>query len=102
MINNELRFPFLQYLTFGTPAGPFRFPQLQGALTFDLGQAGLPNVTGRGVLGSVGGGLRWGLWPFGVARLDMGYRFGSGFAAYGLPPNWWEGSYLQFWFGFNY
>ena len=53
-------------------------------------------------LGSAGGGLRWGLWPFGVVRLDLGYRFGSGFAAYGLPPNWWEGSYLQLWFGFDY
>ena len=102
MINNELRFPFLRYLTLGTPAGPFRFPSLQGAITFDLGQAGLPNITRRGVLGSVGGGLRWGLWPLGVVRMDIGYRFGSGFAAYGLPPNWWEGGYLQLWFGFDY
>lgn len=102
MINNELRFPFLRYLTFGTPAGALRFPALQGALTFDLGQATIPNVTGRGVLGSAGAGLRWGLWPFAVVRMDVGYRFGSGFAAYGLSPNWWEGSYLQVWFGFDY
>ncbi len=107
MINNELRFPFLKYLTLGTPVGPFRFPELQGAIFFDLGQAKIPTsgrsfIDERGVLGSFGGSLRWGLWPFGVFRLDMGRRFGSGFAAYGLSPNYWDGGFLQFWFGFNY
>lgn len=102
MVNQEIRFPLLSYLTFGTPAGPFRFPQMQGALFFDLGQAALPNSVGRGVLGSFGGSLRWALWPFGVVRMDIGRRFGNGYAAYGLPATIRPGGFLQVWFGFNY
>ena len=102
MLNQEIRFPFLNYLTLGTPAGPFRFPELQGALFLDLGQAGVPFKSGRGVLGSVGVGLRWSLWPIAVLRMDLGHRFGSGFDAYGLPPNYHEGGFFLVWFGFDY
>jgi len=102
MLNQELRFPLLNFLTLGTPVGPIRFPEFQGALFFDLGQARFSNSEGRTVLGSAGAGVRWALWPFAVLRLDVGRRFGSGFDAYQLGPNVRPGSFAQVWFGFDY
>ena len=41
MVNSELRYPLLDYFTFGTPFGPFRFPEVQGAFFADVGRAWL-------------------------------------------------------------
>ncbi len=103
MVNQELRFPLLDYLTFGTPLGPVRFPEMQAAVFFDIGKAWFAQNTDRAVLGSVGVGLRWALWPFAVVRLDVGRRFSTDdFRGYSLTRDETTPGFVSFWFGFNY
>jgi Tol biopolymer transport system component len=80
LVNQELRFPLLTGLAFGTPIfGALRFPGVQGALFLDMGNAweeveqeelGFP-----GVLGSFGLGLRMSLGGPLVMRLDFSRLF---------------------------
>jgi hypothetical protein len=103
MLNQEVRFPLLDYLTFGTPVGALRFPEIQGAFFLDVGKAWFPQGSDRATLGSVGIGLRWALWPFAVVRLDAGRRFSSDdFKGYGLTPDETTAGFVSVWFGFNY
>ncbi|HSM17094.1 MAG TPA: hypothetical protein VK845_08900 [Gemmatimonadales bacterium] len=103
MLNQEIRFPLLDYLTFGTPLGALRFPEVQGALFFDVGKAWFPQGSERATLGSVGLSLRWALWPFAVVRLDAGRRFSSNdFVGYSLTEDEKTSGFVSVWFGFNY
>jgi outer membrane protein assembly factor BamA len=103
MLNQEVRFPLLDYLTFGTPVGALRFPEVQGAFFLDVGKAWFPQGSDRATLGSVGIGLRWALWPFAVVRLDAGRRFSSDdFQGYGLTRDETTAGFVSLWFGFNY
>ncbi len=103
MINQELRYPLLNHLTFGTPLGTVRFPEIQGAFFADLGRAWFESGEDRAVLGSYGASFRWPLGPFAVLRLDVGRRFSSdNFRGYGLTPEQRKTGFVSFFFGYNY
>jgi hemolysin activation/secretion protein len=104
MLNQELRFPLLNYLTFGTPLGALTFPELQGAAFFDLGKAWFQNPGDRALLGSYGVSFRWALAPFLVLRLDWGRRFSDdNFKGYNsLTANQRKPGFVAFFFGYNY
>ncbi|MEO8201216.1 MAG: hypothetical protein ABI679_11890 [Gemmatimonadota bacterium] len=103
LVNQEIRFPLLNYLTFGTPVGAVTFPELQGAFFFDLGKAWFRDPSDRALLGSYGAGLRWALAPFLVLRMDAGRRFTDGnFTSYPLDLGQRKRSFISFYFGYNY
>jgi hypothetical protein len=103
MFNSEIRYPLLDYFTFGTPLGPIRFPEVQGALFTDVGRAWLFSEERRALIGSAGVSFRWPLVPGLVLRLDWGRRFTDGnFRGYGLNPDQKSRSFVQFFFGYNY
>jgi hypothetical protein len=103
LVNQEIRFPLLSYLTFGTPLGGITFPELQGAFFFDLGKAWFREPSDRALLGSYGGSLRWALAPFLVLRMDIGRRFTDGnFDSYPLDADQRDKSFVSFFFGYNY
>lgn len=102
LLNQELRFPFADFLAIGFPFGELRFPSVQGAVFVDVGGAWTDASVDRGVLGSAGLGLRM---PIGfplVLRLDVGWRFALGETlGYGLSSSA-DGRFVDFFFGFNY
>ena len=103
MVNSELRFPLLDFFTLGTPAGPARFPEIQGALFGDVGRTWFFREEHRAVLGSYGVSFRWPIIPGLVLRLDWGRRWSDrGFQGYGLGPEQKRRSFVQFFFGYNY
>ena len=103
MFNSELRYPLLDYFTLGTPVGPFRFPEIQGAFFVDVGRAWLFSEEERAVIGSWGVGFRMPLVPGLVLRLDWGRRFTDGdFRGYGLTDEQKRRSFVQFFIGYNY
>ncbi|HEU4697929.1 MAG TPA: hypothetical protein VFS40_02020 [Gemmatimonadales bacterium] len=103
MVNQELRFPLLRHLTFGTPLGDVRFPGIQGAIFGDLGRAWTRNTTGRALLGSYGASFRLPVAPLAVFRLDVGRRFASkDFQGYSLDADQTKGTFVTFFFGYNY
>jgi hypothetical protein len=103
LLNQEIRFPLLSYLTFGTPVGAVTFPELQGAFFFDLGKAWFREPSDRSLLGSYGGSLRWALAPFLVLRMDLGRRFTDGnFDSYPLDADQRDRGFVSFYFGYNY
>jgi hypothetical protein len=102
LINQEVRFPLLDYFTLGTPVGPVRFPEIQGALFADVGRAWFPGED-RAVLGSYGVSFRMPLVPGFVLRMDWGRRWSDhDYAGYGLLPRQTTRSFVQFFFGYNY
>ena len=103
MVNQELRFPLLNRLVFGTPLGDLVLPEFQGAFFVDFGQAWLVNRTTRPVLGSLGGSVRLAVAPLAVIRMDAGIRFGARDAlVYGLSPKQRDRGFFQVFFGYNY
>ncbi|MBI4421318.1 MAG: PD40 domain-containing protein [Gemmatimonadetes bacterium] len=103
LLNQELRFPIVDFLSLGFPFGEVRFPGVQGALFVDVGGAWSAGSADRGLLGAAGLGLRMPVaYPL-VLRLDLGYRFEMGAASgYGLPPSSRGRKFIDFFFGFNY
>ena len=103
LLNAELRFPLLNYFTLGTPLGPVRFPEIQGAFFSDLGRAWLISGDNAALLGSSGVSFRMPLLEGLVLRLDWGRRYHSGsVGSYGLAPDQTTRSFVQFFFGYNY
>ncbi len=81
--NAEWRFPLLHGLALAFPFGTIRFPGIQAAPFFDVGQVWLEDRDPLGVWGSWGIGFRMPiLFPL-VLRLDVGKRFASG----DFPPD---------------
>ncbi len=102
MLNGELRFPLMDYLTFGLPIGAIRFPEFQGAFFVDAGKTWFAGEK-RALLGSYGVSFRWPLVPGLVLRLDWGRRFSdNNFEGYGLTDDQRRRSFVQFFFGYNY
>lgn len=103
MVNEELRFPLLNHLVFGTPLGDIVFPEIQAALFADIGRAWFEDGSGRPVVGSYGGSIRLPLAPLAVLRLDMGRRFGGNdLLGYGLDAEDRDAGFVSFFFGYNY
>ena len=104
LLNQELRFPLLESLNFGTALGNLGFPGIQGALFLDFGGAWDDRDSfNRGVLGSGGFSFRMGLGGALVLRFDMGWRFDMTggdrrITIEGVDPGW----FTSFFFGFNY
>jgi hypothetical protein len=97
--NAEWRFPITNFVTFGFPFGAVRFPQVQGALFADAGQAWYEGDYDAAVLGSAGLGFRMGLIPGFVLRMDVGRRFSWNGAP--LNPSY-RPRFVDFFFGYNY
>jgi outer membrane protein assembly factor BamA len=103
MGNAELRYPLLDYFTLGTPVGPFRFPEVQGAFFADVGRAWLTADEHRAVIGSYGVSFRMPVIPGFVLRVDWGRRFSDGdYRGYGLSNRQKRRGFVQLFFGYNY
>jgi hypothetical protein len=103
MFNQEVRFPILSHLTFGTPFGDLDFPEIQAALFTDVGRASFPTTGTRALLGSYGVSFRMALGPLAVLRFDVGRRFTNrDFDGYSLSDNQKKRSFVSFFFGYNY
>jgi hypothetical protein len=103
MFNQEVRFPLLEHIVLGTPAGDLTFPEVQGALFFDVGKATYDHVGQRAVLGSYGASFRMALAPLAVVRLDVGRRFSNDdYRGYSLDADRKRRSFVTFFFGYNY
>jgi hemolysin activation/secretion protein len=81
-----------------------RFPQLQGALFTDAGQAWYRGGAPDRVLGSAGLGLRMALVPGLVLRLDIGRRFSyaTSRAERAADDPFYRKRFVDFFFGYNY
>ncbi|MEP6572847.1 MAG: hypothetical protein ABJD11_09125 [Gemmatimonadota bacterium] len=103
MVNEELRFPLLDFFTLGAPFGSVRFPGVQGALFVDAGKASFNSAEHRALLGSYGLSFRWPLTPLAVLRLDWGRRFtDNDYVGYGLSSRQTKRNFVAFFFGYNY
>jgi hypothetical protein len=103
LVNQEIRFPLSSFIAIGFPIGTLQFPGVQGALFTDLGGAWAEGDRRRGLLGSVGAGLRTALAYALVLRFDFGWRFVVGeYNGYALPPLDGNRGFFDFFFGFNY
>ena len=89
----------------GFPFGAVRFPQLQGAVFSDLGQAWYRGGAPDRVLGSAGVSLRMALIPGFVLRLDAGRRFSYVTTSSGRTSesdDFYRRRFVDFFFGYNY
>ncbi len=73
MGNLEWRFPLLDYLALGLPAGSIAFTHVEGAVFFDVGTAWDTGEDLPGLEGSFGLGIRLGLGPFVALRFDFAW-----------------------------
>ena len=73
LINNELRFPFIDRFIINFPFGGMGFSAIRGASFIDFGNAWDDEL--NSVLGSAGFGIRFRLGGFLVLRYDFGKKF---------------------------
>ena len=99
LMNSEWRFPITNFVTVGFPFGAVRFPQVQGALFADAGQAWYKSEYDERVMGSAGIGFRVGLVPGLVLRWDVGRRYS--FNGDQDDPMY-KSRFVNFFFGYNY
>jgi hemolysin activation/secretion protein len=100
-VNAEWRFQLLNQLALAFPFGTIRFPGVQAAPFFDMGQVWLEYNRPQGVWGSYGFGFRMPiLFPI-VLRLDVGWRFASGQLPKYVIPGF-DKTEVDFFIGFNY
>ncbi len=103
MINEEFRFQIFDHIVLGLPVADLGLPGIQGAFFADAGAATTPGNRAGPLLSSRGVSWRMGLGPFAVLRLDWGKRQVHGDpAVYGLSTSYKSGSFLNFFFGYNY
>ena len=101
LINNELRFPFINHLIVGSPVGGLGFRGINGALFLDIGQAWDRDYRFSSVLGSVGFSVRARVGGFLVFRFDIGKIFQiRGLTDPRVDFN--GGLKKAFWFGFDF
>jgi hypothetical protein len=73
MGNFEWRFPLLDYLALGLPAGSIAFTHVEGAVFFDAGAAWDSGEELPGLEGAFGLGIRLGLGPYVALRFDFAW-----------------------------
>lgn len=101
LMNQELRFPFLDRFLLGFPFGGMGFRAIRGAAFLDLGQAWDHDYQFNNVLGSIGVGWRIRLGGFLVLRYEIGRRFQI--SDFNSPNIQFEkGLKKAFWFGFDF
>jgi hypothetical protein len=100
--NAEWRFPITNFVALGFPFGTIRFPQVQGAIFADAGQAWERGNYDPRVLGAAGLGFRTALIPGFVFRLDVGRRFSLAARENGAQERYFKRRFIDFFFGFNY
>ena len=103
LINNELRFPFIDRFNINFPFGRMGFTAIRGASFIDLGNAWDNQL--NSVLGSMGFGIRWRLGGFLVLRFDLGKKFQFNDSNDLLNPDKFEmqkGIFKQFFFGWDF
>jgi hypothetical protein len=103
--NAEWRVPVTNFVTIGFPFGAIRFPQVQGALFNDFGQAWYDGAYAPRVLGSAGVGFRTAIVPGLVLRIDVGRRYSPNPSARGISgttSSFYQGRFVDFFFGYNY
>jgi len=103
LINNEFRFPFIDYFVLNFPFGGIGFSSIRGAAFVDVGNAWDEDL--RRILGSFGLGVRWRLGGVLVLRLDYGKKFyinhvQQGFNELALDIR--PGTFTQFFFGWDF
>ncbi|MBI3195598.1 MAG: PD40 domain-containing protein [Ignavibacteriae bacterium] len=94
LTSHELRFPFVDQLSFRFPFGGVSFVGLRGALFFDAGNAWDENY--NQTLGSVGGGVRLNLGGAFVLRYDIGKKIVDNFHRFDNEV------FQQFFFGWDF
>jgi hypothetical protein len=103
LINNELRFPFIDRFNINFPFGGMGFSAIRGASFIDLGNAWDNHLDS--VLGSMGFGIRWQLGGFLVLRFDFGKKFQFNDSNDMFNPHKFEmqkGIFKQFFFGWDF
>lgn len=73
LINNEIRFPFIDRFLINFPFGGMAFSAIRGASFVDFGNAWDDKLDQ--ILGSAGFGIRWSLGGVLVLRFDFGKKF---------------------------
>lgn len=92
LLNQELRFPLMNFLALGFPFGAMSFSRIQGALFLDTGNVWFDDDY-RDVIGSFGGGVRVGLGGPLILRFDFSKRVSNNFRSLE------DGIRFTFWFG---
>ena len=103
LINNELRFPFIDRFIINFPFGGMGFSAIRGAAFVDFGNAWDDKMDS--VLGSAGLGIRFRLGGFLVLRYDFGKKFTLTDTHNLLNPNNVKinsGIFQQFFFGWDF
>ncbi len=103
LINNELRFPFIDRFIISFPFGGMGFSAIRGASFIDLGNAWDDKL--NSVLGSAGFGIRFRLGGFLVLRYDFGKKFTLTDANDLFNPDKFKvrsGMFQQFFFGWDF
>ncbi len=103
LINNEFRFPFIDYFWVNFPFGGIGFSSIRGALFADLGNAWNDHLATA--LGSYGVGIRFRLGGVLVLRFDYGRTYSINH----IDGPWKDadfklnrGTFKQFFFGWDY
>ena len=103
LINNELRFPFIDRFIINFPFGGMGFSAIRGASFIDFGNAWDDKL--NYVLGSAGFGIRFRLGGFLVLRYDFGKKFTLTDANDLFNPDKFKvrsGMFQQFFFGWDF
>ncbi|MFQ5823117.1 MAG: peptidase MA family metallohydrolase [bacterium] len=99
LINNEIRFPFIDRFILRFPFGGLGFSAIRGATFLDLGQAWDHDL--NQILGSLGFGIRLRVGGFLVLRYEMGRRFQINDLS-SPSIHFDKGLKKAFWFGFDF
>ncbi|MFQ5707160.1 MAG: peptidase MA family metallohydrolase [bacterium] len=101
LVNNELRFPFIDRFALRFPFGGLGFNGIRGATFVDFGQAWDNKYDFNQILGSMGLGLRMRVGGFLVLRYEFGKRFQI--RDLNSPKLHFDsGIKKAFWFGFDF
>lgn len=101
LVNNEVRFPFIDRFALRFPFGGLGLNAIRGATFVDLGQAWDRDYDFNQILGSIGFGLRFRVGGFLVLRYEIGRRFqirDLSSPSIHFDP----GLKKAFWFGFDF
>ncbi len=103
LVNNELRFPFIDRFIINFPFGGMGISAIRGATFIDLGNAWDDEIDR--ILGSMGFGFRFRFGGVLVLRFDFGKRFSINDTRHPFDPEQFKlqrGLFKQFFFGWDF